>query len=145
MSDINYYIVEDISIFHRSPEGTLPYIELDGEIIVDSANIIDVLSERRDTTDAHLKPEQKAVVRSLEIMIELSLNFCSAKYRYEHFDEFFKIWSASFFSLPVVRTLFKWFVVSMVSKFHSVRAGLELSMFLDAQTNRCIKYWPTFK
>ncbi|KAI6184501.1 Failed axon connections-like protein [Aphelenchoides bicaudatus] len=116
MSDINYLVVEDISLFHRSPEGTLPYVELDGQVIVDSANIIDVLTESRDTTDSHLKPDQKAVVRALEVMIELSLNFCSAKYRYENFDEFFKIWSAPFLSLPVVRTLFKWFIVRVANK-----------------------------
>jgi hypothetical protein len=131
MSDINYRVVEDLSIFHRSPEGTLPYIELNGEgiiyilliqliikmlEIVDSANIIDVLSTQRDTTDSHLKPEQHAIVRAFEIMVECSFNLCTAMYRYNNFDKFAEIWPfSSVSSIPFIPTLLKWHIGMTVS------------------------------
>lgn len=117
MADINYHVVEDISLFHRSPEGTLPYIELNGEVIVDSANIIDVLSEKRGSTEAHLKPEQQATVRAFENMLETSLNMCTGKYRYNHFDELSKTWSFSFLSFPFVKTILKYWIGYAVSSF----------------------------
>lgn len=83
-------------------------------VIVDSANIIDVLSEQRDSTEAHLKPEQQGLVRAFDVLIENSLTYCTAKYRYEHFDEFVSIWPLSFLSFPLLKTLFKWYIVRMV-------------------------------
>lgn len=121
MADINYQVVEGLSLFHRSPEGTLPYIEFNGEIIVDSANVIDVLSEQRDLTEAHLKPEQQAVVRAIEVFLESSLNICAAKYRYDHYDEFSKIWPLPILHVPVLRSIFKWLMLRMVSSLISIQ------------------------
>lgn len=39
-SNLNFKMVENLSVMHRSSEGTLPYIELNGQDYNDSAFIV---------------------------------------------------------------------------------------------------------
>ncbi|KAI6193977.1 Failed axon connections-like protein [Aphelenchoides besseyi] len=118
-ADINYKVVEDLSLWHRSSEGTLPYVEMNGEEIVDSANIIDVLPMKlkRKSTEMHLTVEQKAVVRAFDTMIEMSLNYCTAKYRYEHISELLQLTPPHFGALqPIINLILRFYLPSMAAK-----------------------------
>ena len=110
MADINYRYVEGLPLSHRSSEGTLPYVCLNGQEIDDSAHIIDVLPELlgRESTEAHLSAEQRTLVRALETLIQMSLNYCTAHFRYQHIDEVLQTFPPQFgMFTPLVHFLLK--------------------------------------
>lgn len=83
---------------HRSAEGTLPYIELNGQEYDDSAFIIRDLPSilERPSLDDHLTDEEKAVSLAFEKLVEYSLYLGSAKFRYQHMDKILGMWPPKF-------------------------------------------------
>lgn len=66
----------------RSKKGQLPFVELNGEEIADSAIVIKELSKRFDKDlDAGLTPEQKTVAHAAISMIENHLIWVQAWWR----------------------------------------------------------------
>ena len=62
----------------NGPKGKAPYVEVDGEIIGDSALIIERLKKRFDVDpDAGLSPSEQAMAHAIGIMCEDHLYFCA--------------------------------------------------------------------
>ncbi len=67
----------------KAPKGKLPYIEIEGQTICDSSDIIDALEARTDhplgaPIDAGLSATDKAVARAMQSMLEEHFYFVSA-------------------------------------------------------------------
>jgi len=61
----------DHKIKFRSKKGQLPFVELNGEEIADSAIIVRELAAKfGKDLDAHLSPEQKTLSHAMTSMIE---------------------------------------------------------------------------
>jgi glutathione S-transferase len=61
----------------KAPRRQLPLIEVDGKIVPDSSNIVDMLESRRaEKLDAHLDARQRAVGTAFKSMLEEHLYFC---------------------------------------------------------------------
>jgi glutathione S-transferase len=60
----------------KSPRGQMPYVDLDGKIIPDSAVIVETLEAARpQKLDAHLTPADRAVAVAFRSMLEEHLYF----------------------------------------------------------------------
>ncbi len=71
----------------KAPKGKLPYIDIDGQTICDSTDIIDILEARADhplgaPIDAGLSATDKAVGRAMQSMLEEHFYFVSASNRW---------------------------------------------------------------
>jgi len=113
-SDIKYKNVENLSVMHRSAEGTLPYVELNGVQYNDSAFVIRDLPEKLgiQSLDEGLSNQDKAISLAFERLVENSLFLGSAKFRCEHMDEILAMWPSKF---GFVQPLFNLFVKKMMS------------------------------
>ncbi len=73
---ITYVFVQSkYAWFLRSREGTLPFVEVNGEELVDSQLIIRDLEKKfhKEDLEADLTDEQKGFARSIEQMVEHNL------------------------------------------------------------------------
>ncbi len=68
----------------KAPKGKLPFLELDGAIMADSALIIDNLRKRHNDPlgDAARAPAEQAVAKAMRAMIESELYFAGAYQRW---------------------------------------------------------------
>lgn len=81
----------DHKIRHRSTKGLLPFIELNGEEINDSANIIKELGKRNSKDmDAALTPEQRTLSHTTVSMIENHLYWVLFWWRSKYPNRFLK-------------------------------------------------------
>lgn len=116
-------MVENLSVMHRSSEGTLPYIELNGEAHNDSAFIIrdlpQLLGKRKfknsnnfilgvKSLDAHLSEQDQAISLAFERLIENSLFLGSGKFRYDQMEKVLALWPSKFgFAQPLFNAFIK--------------------------------------
>ncbi|KAI6183604.1 Failed axon connections-like protein [Aphelenchoides bicaudatus] len=109
-SEIKYKMVENLSVMHRSSEGTLPYIELNGEAHNDSAFIIRDLPQLLGvkSLDAHLSEQDQAISLAFERLIENSLFLGSGKFRYDQMEKVLALWPSKFgFAQPLFNAFIK--------------------------------------
>jgi len=79
----------------KSSKGQLPFIELNGDEIADSAAIITKLGEQFGVdADANLTKEEKNFAHSLVSMIENHLNWVYVFWRSKNSDSFIKVSAA---------------------------------------------------
>jgi len=74
LADITYENVDPMPFFLRSKEGTVPFVEYNGIEYDDSSFIIRDLTKilKKESVNASLTPEQKAISRAYEQMIDTS-------------------------------------------------------------------------
>ncbi|XP_022920642.1 failed axon connections isoform X2 [Onthophagus taurus] len=80
----------DHKLKFRSKKGQLPFIELNGEEIADSAIILKELSQRNVDLDAALTTEQRNVAHAMISMIENHLNWVVMWWRTKYPDQVLK-------------------------------------------------------
>lgn len=69
--------------FRRSPNSKIPFVDLDGELIADSQRIIERCKAKHgDRLDAALTPEQRAVGRAVQRMLEEGTYFGMVRARW---------------------------------------------------------------
>lgn len=86
LNDIKYENVDHKSKF-RSKKGQLPFIELDGKQIADSAIIIKELSQKfKKDLDVNLTNEQRIISHAMISMIENHLLWVHSSWRSKHTD-----------------------------------------------------------
>uniref|UniRef100_A0A915D1D7 Thioredoxin-like fold domain-containing protein n=1 Tax=Ditylenchus dipsaci TaxID=166011 RepID=A0A915D1D7_9BILA len=94
IADINYKNVEGLPFSIRSREGTLPFVELDGIEYPDSNLAIEDLTSilNKDSVEAHLNDEQKAMSRAFEVVVENSLLYAHLKFRLQYAKDLFSLY-----------------------------------------------------
>ena len=74
---LEFTIVSDLNNLGSAPKKKLPYIIDNGQVIGDSAFIIEYLKDTYgDPLDQDLNPEQRAIARAFSKMLDENLYFC---------------------------------------------------------------------
>ena len=96
MADIPYAIASGDP--REAPKGKVPWVEVDGEVIGDSALIIDYLKTRHgDPLDGRLTEHEQALGHAIRKLVEESLYFISSWGKWVD-DDGFAIYSAQLFA-----------------------------------------------
>lgn len=91
-----------IEYLRKAPKKKLPYIEDNGNVIADSALIIDYLKATYgDTLDSELTGEQKAVAHAFIKMMDENMYWCMVYDRWLGGDTWPKVKAAFFDGLPL--------------------------------------------
>ncbi|KAI6232723.1 Failed axon connections-like protein [Aphelenchoides fujianensis] len=102
--------VDDLPISHRSVEGTLPKVEVNGVEYADSAFVIAELPRILNVPSLEdvLSEGERAVALAFERLIENSLLLGTGKFRYERLDQIIPLWPQTFgFAQPLFNAFFK--------------------------------------
>lgn len=95
----------------RSKEGTVPFVELNGQEYYDSSFILrdvdEAIGPKHTSLDDHLSAEQKATSRAFEAMTEKSLAISAWFYRMENAGKLIDLFDPKLFGL--FGSLFKLF------------------------------------
>ena len=74
---LEFETVSDINDLKTAPKGKLPYMDVDGNMIADSAFILDYLKDNfGDPLDKDLNDKQKATCHAYKKMLEENLYWC---------------------------------------------------------------------
>jgi glutathione S-transferase len=106
MMKLPYEIVETMPL--KAPKGKLPYIEDNGEVIADSAFIIEYLKKKYgDPLDDVLTTEQRAISLAVQRLLEEHLYWVGMYSRWQYTEENWQINKQAIFGnmLPVVRDI----------------------------------------
>ena len=90
----------------QAPKGKFPFIELDGEIIADSAIILRTLRERGSDLDVHLDAEGRARALCITRLCDEHLANLTLYFRWIEEDGWLQVKPAFFGRLPAVLQLF---------------------------------------